>query len=61
MDWGEFRVLYAQKHREALAATDRAGAIHDTRRRQAKTPAVGTWLTLFRRAPGPQRPGRTSS
>ncbi len=50
MDWGEFRVLYTQKQREALAATQRARAFEGARERQARWRSVGSWLRRLRSA-----------
>jgi hypothetical protein len=50
MDWGELKVLHAQKLREALAATRRSRAIEQARPRRAGGPTVRNWLTWFWRA-----------
>jgi hypothetical protein len=50
MEWGELKILYAQKRREALAFAQRERAIEHARERRTSKPVVGKWLMWFRRA-----------
>jgi hypothetical protein len=46
MEWGELRILYTQRRREALAATYAARAIRNSRER--RTAHRWSWLCPFR-------------
>ncbi len=50
MEWGEFKVLFAQKHREAQAVTRRSRAIEDARERRATWRSIGNRLMCFLQA-----------
>jgi hypothetical protein len=55
MEWGELRVLYAQKQREALAVTRSARAVKSTRESRARWPSVGNLLVCLLRGPRHER------